>query len=120
LADKIVLTGVHLQCRLGVPAEERASAQEILVDIEMRMDLAKPGRTDEFADTVDYAAVRDLLQEVATRRDYLLVEAVAESMAHEVLAHFPIPEVCLTVWKPGALRAFNVDNTSIQIVRRRA
>ena len=68
---------------------------------------------------MDYALVRNTLEQVAGRREYVLVESLAETMAQEVLAHFPVPEVCLTVSKPEALRAFGVDDTAIQIVRRR-
>ena len=107
-----------MTCRLGVPAEERRTAQAIHVDLELRMDLGAPGRSDAFAETVDYAAVRDVLEEVAGRREYHLVESLAESMAHEVLARFSVPEVCITVHKPLALRQFHVDDTAIQIVRR--
>ena len=120
MVDKIILTGIHLMCHLGVPAEERAVEQEILIDIELRMDLAKPGHSDNFADTVDYAAVRNVLAEVAARRTYVLVESLAETMASEILARFPIiPEVQVTLHKPQALRAFGVDGTAVQIVRRR-
>jgi dihydroneopterin aldolase len=69
---------------------------------------------------VDYAAVRDALAEVAMRREYLLVESLAETMAHEVLARFHVPQVMIAISKPEALRAFGVDNTVVQIVRQRA
>ena len=119
MTDKIILSGVHLVCRLGVTAEERRLPQPIAVTLELRMDLARPGESDALADTVDYAVVRNALEEVALRREYVLVESLAESMAQEVLGRFAIPEVCVTVSKPEALRPFGVDDTAIQIVRRR-
>lgn len=120
MTDKIILTGVHLTCRLGVPAEERRAPQPISVTIELRMDLTAPGRSDSFAGTVDYAEVRHTLAEVAAHRPYILVESLAESMAQAVLTRFPVPEVRITVHKPEALREFQVDDTVIQITRRRA
>ena len=120
LSDKIIVTGIHLMCRLGVPAEERQTPQPIAVTIELRMDLSAAGHTDSITDTVDYAVVRNVLADVAVRREYLLVESLAESMAREVLQRFPVPEVMIAISKPEALRAFGVDNTVVQIVRRTA
>jgi 7,8-dihydroneopterin aldolase/epimerase/oxygenase len=104
-------------CRLGVPAEERRLPQEILVTIELRMDLSAAGKSDSIADTLDYAEVRAVLAEVAVRREYLLVESLAETMAQEILARFPVPELRLAISKPLALRALGVDNTAVEIVR---
>jgi 7,8-dihydroneopterin aldolase/epimerase/oxygenase len=120
LTDKITVTAIPLLCRLGVPAEERATAQQIAVTIELRMDLSAAGHSDSLAHTVDYAEVRAVLEQVAGRREYLLVESLAEEMAREVLARFPVPEVLVAVSKPQALAAFGVGNTTIEIVRPHA
>ena len=59
--DKILLSGVHLVCHIGVPDEERAQAQGLILDLEMGVDLRRAGASDRFEDTVDYAAVREVM-----------------------------------------------------------
>ena len=117
--DVILLHGVHLHVHLGVPPEERAEAQAVLVDVALSFDTAPAGRSDRFADTIDYAAVRDTLAEVAARRPYALIESLAESMAQAVLAAFPVDEVRVLVKKPRALAHAGVDWAGVEIVRRR-
>lgn len=119
MSDRIHLHGVHLECRLGVPDAERAQPQGIVVDVEMTFDTARAGRSDRFEDTIDYAAVRDALAEVAARRPYVLIESLAESMAEAVLAGFPVEAVRILVRKPRALAHLGVDWPGVEIVRRR-
>ena len=118
--DKILLTGVHLDCHLGVPESERNVLQEIIVDLELGLDLQPAGRSDSFSDTVDYAKVRATMQETASQRPYALVESVAESIAREILLSYPrAMEVKLTVRKPRALRRYRLDSVGVEIVRKR-
>lgn len=117
--DKIHLRGVHLECHIGVPPEERAQSQELIVDVELDVDVRAAGLSDRFADTVDYAAVRESMVQVAGRRQYALIESLAESLASEILAAFPVESVRLLVRKPAALAQVRVDWAGVEIVRTR-
>lgn len=119
MSDKIILSGVRLDVRLGVPEEERAEPQGVLVDVELSCDTARAGRSDRFADTIDYARVRDVLAAVAARRPYVLLESLAEAMAGAVLAGFEVEQVRVLVKKPRALAHVGVDWAGVEIVRRR-
>jgi dihydroneopterin aldolase len=119
MSDKILLSGVHLDCHIGVPAEERARPQELILDIDMTFDLRAAGRSDHFGDTVDYLRVRDVAAQVAARRPYALVESLAESVAAEILASFPVESVRVLVRKPAALAQVRVDWPGVEIVRTR-
>lgn len=119
MSDKIILKGVRLDVHLGVPPEERSESQGVLVDIELTCDITRAGYTDRFQDTIDYAAVRTTLAEVAARRPYVLVESLAESMAEAVLERFPAMQVRVLVKKPRALAHAGVDWAGVEIVRRR-
>ncbi|MEP7362623.1 MAG: dihydroneopterin aldolase [Acidobacteriota bacterium] len=120
MSDKILLSGVHLVCHIGVPAEERARAQGLIVDLEMGLDLRRAGASDRFEDTVDYAAVRDAMERVAGQRPYALVESLAESLAAAVLAEFAkVESVRVLVRKPAALAPLRVDWPGVEIVRTR-
>ncbi|WP_321475794.1 dihydroneopterin aldolase [uncultured Paludibaculum sp.] len=117
--DKILLVGVHLTVNLGVPHEERSIPQEVILDLEMEFDTRPAGESDDFKQTVDYAAVHTTVRRVATERHYSLVECMAERIAAAVLLEFPVAGVRVLLKKPAALRARNVDYPAIEILRRR-
>ncbi len=120
MSDKILLHGVHLDCLIGVPAEERAHSQELIADLEMAVDIRRAAASDRFEHTVDYAAVRDTMARAAASRPYALVESLAESIAAAVLNDFPLVEsVRLLVRKPAALAHVRVDWPGVEITRAR-
>jgi len=69
---------------------------------------------------VDYSAVYDLVCAVQSRREYRLIEALAESIAGEILARFPVDEVTVRVRKNWVPLGGIVDHTEVQITRRAA
>jgi dihydropteroate synthase len=87
--DRIVVDGLRCLAQVGVTAEERSFAQEIVVDVELRVDLRAAGASDELEHTIDYAAmavrVRDLLAEAPAA----LLESLAERVAAALLAELP-------------------------------
>jgi len=120
MSDKILLHGVHLDCHIGVPAEERADPQELIADLEMAIDIRRAAASDRFEDTVDYAAVRDTMARVAASRPFALVESLAESLAAAVLHEFALVEnVRVLVRKPAALARLRVDWPGVEIIRTR-
>jgi 7,8-dihydroneopterin aldolase/epimerase/oxygenase len=83
-ADRIELRGLRLLATVGVLDHEQVQAQPIEVDLDVAIDLAAAGRSDDLADTVDYGALCARLEDVASRPRALL-EAMAEQMAQAVL-----------------------------------
>ena len=55
--DRIVIREMEIQCRIGVPDEERAEPQALRVTIEMDVDTAPSAKTDNIGQTVDYFLV---------------------------------------------------------------
>ena len=117
--DKILLTGVRLEVRLGVAEEERAETQTIIVDIECECDLRPAGRSDDISQTIDYTLIHQALRSAATSRPYLLVETMAEEMAKAVLTDFDVDSIRIRLQKPAALRSQSVDWAGIEILRNR-
>ena len=117
--DKIVLSGVPLMVRLGVPDDERADPQEVFADIELDFDVRPAARGDDFSQTIDYAAVHRVIQRAAQSRPYSLVETLAESITAAVLDGFGVAGVRVRIRKPGALRAQGVQWAGVEIFRSR-
>ena len=77
--DSIDLKNIGAFSRLGVFQEERDKGQTIKVDLSMALDLRAAGASDELSDTVDYGAVSELVREIASRKEYSLVEHLAQT-----------------------------------------
>jgi len=112
MKDKIILKG-RFMCNIGVTEEERKSKQEIAVDIEMFTNIKKPAKNDDIAFTTNYSKVYDLLNNVASRREYRLIEALAESISNEVIKKFKIKKILVRVEKKFRKGA----NAAVEITR---
>jgi len=115
--DKIHITDLALKCIIGINDDERTREQEVLISVTLHADLTTAGRTDDFADTVDYKAVKQRILALVQGSKYFLVEALAEAIAKVCLEFGRIEQVDVTVEKPGALRF--ARTVGVEISRRR-
>jgi dihydroneopterin aldolase len=79
--DRIVISDLRQMGVHGVLAEEQVRAQPFGVDVELLVDLARAGATDDLADTVDYGAVCDAVRAVIANEHYQLLERLAERIS---------------------------------------
>lgn len=103
--DFLYLSELEAACRLGITQRERAAPQTILVSLSLGSDLKKAGLSDNFQDALDYAAIAKSVKAVVQRREYNLMEAVAESIGNEILSNYRVTYVEVRVEKrilPGA------------------
>lgn len=119
MSDLIHLFEVRLRCHIGCTADERVQAQELVADITVGTDIRPAAQSDDIALTVNYVALLDLLQEIASARDYALVETLVETMAQQILERFPVASVRILMKKPAALRHRGVGAPAVEILRKR-
>ncbi|MBI4386623.1 MAG: dihydroneopterin aldolase [Elusimicrobia bacterium] len=80
------MKGIGCRVYLGVPASERRVRQDVLVDVEMRLDLSRAALSDSVRDTVDYAALEAAVRRLAETGEFKLAERLAVLIAGMVLA----------------------------------
>ncbi len=103
--DKIYIRDIALRCIVGVYEAERLEKQDVVVNVTLHTDLSKAGETDDFADTVDYKAVKKAIVTLVENSNYFLLEALASAIAGTCLRIDPrIEQVEVLAEKPGALR----------------
>lgn len=107
--------GVH-----GVLPEEQTRPQPFEVDVELVMNLQPAGIDDDLEKTVDYGRVYDVTRQIVESTSFRLLEALAEAIAHEVLADFPVVEVGVRVRKPMVQLGGPLDHASVEIWRQRS
>ena len=78
--DRILISGLRELGVHGVLPEEQERPQPFEVDLELLVDLAPAGASDELADTVDYGAVCEAVRRVVA--DGALPAARAARDAH--------------------------------------
>ncbi len=104
--------GVH-----GVLAEEQVRAQPFEVDLELHVDLAAAGRSDDLADTVSYADVIDSVRRVVVEEHYALLERLAARIA-EVCRRDPrVSGVVVEVRKLRPPVPAEVEHVAVRIER---
>src|SRR5947199_10002887 len=87
--DEITLGGLLFFGTHGVNPEETTLGQRFGVDVTLRLDLDTPGRTDDLADTVNYATIYKLIRAEMEGRPSKLIEHLAARLVRAILLHDP-------------------------------
>jgi dihydroneopterin aldolase / 2-amino-4-hydroxy-6-hydroxymethyldihydropteridine diphosphokinase len=114
--DYIVLTGLKVRCIIGIFDWERKEKQDILIDLKFPCDIRKVSRRDNITDTFNYKKIAKSIIAFVEKSQYQLIETLAEKLADSLIKNFQIPEIYLSVSKPGAVRGS--QNVGVEIYRR--
>jgi dihydroneopterin aldolase len=88
--NEILIKGLSVECRVGVPDDERAHPQRLLIDATLVPRTAFADLRDELALTADYDAAARRIAAVATERPRKLIETLAADLATMLLREFPL------------------------------
>ena len=102
--DKIHIRDISLRCIIGVTEQERQQKQDVTVSVCLHVDLNKAAKSDNFADTVDYKALKQRILALVEESHFHLIEALADAVAQACLEFDRVEQVDVVVQKPGALR----------------
>lgn len=100
--DEITLTGLRVFGRHGVFAFEREQGQDFIVDVRMRLSVARAAQSDDVADTVHYGEVAERIVEIVGGEPVDLLETLATRIADDLLGDARLQRVSVTVHKPQA------------------
>jgi dihydroneopterin aldolase len=119
-ADRIELRGLRLVGRVGVLDLERSQDQPLEIDLDLTVDLAPAGTSDDLADTVDYGAVCDQVAATVGAGHVALLERLAARVADAVLAvDGRIAAVGVTIRKLRPPVPHDLATSGVRIVRTR-
>jgi FolB domain-containing protein len=97
--DTITITDLEVFYCVGVPDEERAQPQRLLLTIEMEHDFRTAATEDELRGTIDYFAVSQRLLKLGHGLHWKLIETLAVDIAGVILEEFGARGVTVTVKK---------------------
>lgn len=89
--DQILIRGLEVVTRIGVPAEERSQPQSLRV--HLTMETAPFPQEDRIDGTVDYKAVSDRVRLLSGEGERQLIETLAQDIAALILEEFPVKKV---------------------------
>lgn len=119
MSDRIFLEAMVFQGTHGVYAEEQDAPQAFEVDVDLALNLQPAGLADDLAQTIDYGAVYDACRQIVESTRFNLIEALAEAIAHELLANYPADEVVVRIRKPAVRLSGPFRSAGVEIRRRR-
>ncbi|MDT8322561.1 MAG: dihydroneopterin aldolase [Bacteroidota bacterium] len=100
--------------------EERHLGGRFHIDIVMETDVTSAAASDDLAQTVNYEAVYDLIQDMVTKQTFNLIETVAKRIADAILdAFIEVRGVVVRVRKPGAPIKGVIDYVEVEVNEHR-
>lgn len=104
----------------GVHPEEARLGQRFEVDVDLHCDTRRAGQSDSLQDTINYSRVYDEVRLVVEGRRFELVEALAATVARELLGQYSmLSAVTVRVRKPHAPIKGVLSGVEIEIHRTR-
>ncbi|MDG6974175.1 MAG: dihydroneopterin aldolase [Nitrososphaerota archaeon] len=86
--DRIFVDNLRLNCRVGITSEERKEPQEVTMDISLFLNLKPAAESDSMGETIDYREVRQRVMQFISKREFKLLEALADGTATCLLDSF--------------------------------
>jgi 7,8-dihydroneopterin aldolase/epimerase/oxygenase len=117
MTDRIMLQSMRFMGLHGVSDEERAFPQELEVDLEVEADLRPAGVYDDLARTIDYGPLVDICRRAVEEHSFHLLEAIAETIAAEVLTTTQASAVTVRVRKSAVPIDADLDFAGVEIRR---
>jgi 7,8-dihydroneopterin aldolase/epimerase/oxygenase len=120
--DSVFLNGMQFYGYHGVHPEETRLGQRFELDIEVQLNLRNAGASDDLMQTVNYSELFAISRDIVEGEPKHLIEAVAESIATQMLNGYPeIEAVIIEIRKPSApVRSGGLNHVGIRIHRTRA
>ena len=115
--DIIFVRDIRLDTLIGAYEHERRQPRTLQVDIEIGRDAIAACQSDELADTIDYAAVVDLIKETFSSHSFHLLEPLAEFIVDQILEKFDAQWARIEVSKTGVVP--DAGEVGVRIERRR-
>ena len=97
--DTITIKDLAVLCRIGVPDEERANPQRLLITVTMSGDFARACASDDIEQTLNYFDVSRRVVEFCRTESFKLIEKLAHELAAIITREFGAENVGILVKK---------------------
>ncbi len=109
----IEIENIEVQAHIGVPQSERVRAQPVRIGLVAEVARSR-NVEDRLDETVDYAAVVELVRAVATERPRQLLETLAQDITSALEQRFALDNVEVRAGKPAIERQLRVGRLEVR------
>jgi dihydroneopterin aldolase len=104
----------------GVSSEEQNVGSKFEADVDIYTDFSEAASNDDLNKTIDYYKVYSFMNELAVKKKYYLIEALAAVIADELLKEFErINKIVVRVRKQNPPVGGVVDCVEAEIIKER-
>ena len=97
--SRISIVDLEVFYCVGVPEQERAQPQRLVLTIDLEFDFSAAAASDRIEDTINYKAITDDLLKFGQGRSWRLIEKLAADIADFVLKRYQPKQVQVEVKK---------------------
>lgn len=115
--DIIFIRDIRLETLIGAYEFERRQPRTLQVNIEIGRPSIRACETDKLTDTIDYAAVVDVVRDTFASHRFHLLEPLAETIVGRILEKFDAQWASIELSKSGVVP--NARDVGIRIERSR-
>lgn len=117
MSDRITVSGLTVETRIGVTEKERSRPQDVVIDIDIERDLAAAGASDSLEDTIDYDGLVNEVAALARASECNLLETLASKIADRVADKDGVTGVTVKVGKGHVPVDEEVSSISVSVGR---
>ena len=103
----------------GVSESEKHLGGRFEVDVEMRLSLKDSCESDDLNDTINYEVIYKTVDSCIRKDKFYLIEALANSIAKDILNEHPVDSLLVRVRKPHAPVKGVLDTIEVEIERNK-
>lgn len=107
----ISIEGIRAMGRHGANPGEQLEPQEFVVDVEVWVEVTG----DTLKGTLDYRVIVDRVRGTISGTTFVLLEALAEAVATDLMDFSQTLRTVVVVHKPGAAESLGVDDVSAEV-----
>lgn len=115
MKDVISISALKVETKIGLYEWEQQVRQTLIVDLALATDIRKAAHKDDLTHTINYEAVCDQVLELATTKQFKLIETLAERIAALILESFNTSQVTVRVRKVDNMT--HTESVGIEITR---
>ena len=104
----------------GVSESEKHLGGRFEVDVEMHLSLKGACESDDLNDTINYEVIYKTVDSCIRKDKFYLIEALANSIAKDILNGHPVDSLIVRVRKPHAPVKGVLDTIEVEIERNKA
>lgn len=104
----------------GVSESEKHLGGRFEVDVEMHLSLKNSCESDDLNDTINYEVIYKTVDSCIRKDKFYLIEALANSIAKDILNEHSVDSLMVRVRKPHAPVKGVLDTIEVEIERNKA